>query len=167
MNRQPRTYQATTQILPALRDADVTATAVQPLVSLRDSTYPTTRKLPNSALDLPLWRPGVCEPPVQLPTPDQEQTEIGTVAAHIVDHSVRSRFEIMRHETATACEEWGTDNDDVFRTHLTGMAEDMAQIDTIAHQAGFHAAVARTLGRRLARREISATDVLTQLQALH
>lgn len=174
MERRPRPLKATTEILPALRDADITATTVQPLISLRDAARGTSRTLPESAMHLPLWRPGVSAtarmvvppPPPPAPVKPVEQTEIGTVAAHIVDHSARSRFEILRHDAASACEEWGTDNDDVFRAHLAGITEDMSELDTIAHRAGFHAAVARSLGRRMARKEITAGDVLAELQAL-
>lgn len=175
MERRPRPLKATTEILPALRDADITTTAVQPLISLRDAARATGRTLPESALHLPLWRPGVSPtartvappPPLPVPVKPVEQTEIGIVTAHIVDHHAKSRFDILRHDTATACEEWDTDNDDVFRTHLSGIAQDMAELDAVAHRAGFHTAVARSLGRRMARREITAGDVLAELQALH
>lgn len=160
-----------TQILPALRDADITHTTVQPLHTLRHPSRATARGLPDSAMDLPLWRPGTEKTPAPAPEVPAEQTAIEHVAAHIVGHVYRSRTaqacSALREEMDDLCQTEAVAREELSRAALEDVTTALAELDAHAESAGFLAAVARNLGRRLAFHEITPWDALAELQALH
>lgn len=153
-DQEGREYHAT-ELLSDLRAAD---TETQYFPTLRDAA----RHVPaTSALDLPLWRPSV-SPTAVVPEAESpaEQTDIRHVVSHV-------SFQVMRHDIHVCFKQWSTDNKDSDREVLAGVRRDLAELDEYARQVGFTNASARSLGRRLARRELTPEDAAAELRALH
>ena len=117
---------------------------------------------PASALDLPLWRPAVS--PTATPAPIPESPAEQTGGRHLAS---QVGYRVMRHDIVVCFKEWRAGIDASDRDTLAGVRKDLAEFDQHARQVGFNNAYARSLGERLARKELTPDAAAAELRALH
>jgi hypothetical protein len=134
-----------------------------PLEPLRSS------QRPDSALDLPLWRPGGNNPPADSPSKppsEVEQTAIGTVMAQIADSAHVNAFVAINNDVKNEYRQYGKDVADIYLAEQREMYAALRDLDVWAMNNGFTAAAARHVGTRLANRELTPEDALAEIVAL-
>lgn len=121
---------------------------------------------PDSALDLPLWRPGVANVP-SVPEPVAvEQTDIMTVMAHVTERAHKKAFSDLRNEIIETCRLEKVDMRATYLSEQRDMYAAMRELDAWAMGNGFTTAAARHVGSRLANKELTPEDALAEIVAL-